>query len=96
MMFYGGPNPCFTWNETLPVLERGDIIKFNVTHFDAWLKVKDGDAYFDVFEGSLPGDSVNFNHKKARPAALIVKAFANYFPFLPTDNYLQNNGECIA
>ena len=96
----GGVTPCFEWDC------RG--LGVEPAHSKAWLMIIPGRdpswGWSETFLRSENGPEISisdvlpipFNDKKARVAANLVKAFSSYYPFVPTNNFFQNNGEFIA
>lgn len=74
--------------------------------YTAWLKCpKDKPPHFDLWvrgpeltEGPKPEDiePVEFTDRRCRIPAKLIRAFSRYFPYLPSDNYLENGGQPIA
>ena len=69
---------------------------FKFQNVTLWLKVpKNKQPHWDYSKGSEIC-SIPFDLHVAYPAAVIIKAFASYFPFIPTEKYLNAGGRLVA
>lgn len=102
--FTGSVSPCFVYHIKYPFIgpTPGTVIQKEV-EYRFWLKVpKSGhNPYWDYNtkvegEGASEVKRLVFTDPKAAVVGVLVYNWARYFPFVPTDNFLQKGGAFVA
>lgn len=84
------PVPGDTSGQYIHVFPASTSPRFEWENTVAWLKCpKDKNPYWDfTVDGSDRIFTVPFNSRSVESAADVVMAFASYFPFKPTNNFI--------
>lgn len=88
-----GLSPIEITTGTAPTLS----FRENGHQYTYWLKCPKGATpHWDFRFNDTEIIRLPFNHTKCSIVAEVILGLAHYFPFLPTENYLQRGGEFVA
>ena len=90
--FASGLAPVFCWETTS--FGRDEVQR---SRHVAWLKCPNGKLpYFDLQVGDAEVTPVAFNDPRLETVVRLLAHLSNFFPYWPTENYLEKGGDFIA